>query len=228
MEASVASRRRSAHAAAIAAKQRRQRILLVGLLVVVVVVLAYEAPGLIHRVRGTSSSGSSVPTAVNSTPSRPRTLPKAFRRSEAADPFVTRSLSNGDSQVTASSAGRDPFAAPGSAAASRPAVANPLPEQIVIGRPTGRGSIHGWIVILASIPTDNGRASAVSFANEARRNGVDNVLVLNSSNRRPLRGGYWVVYSGPVSSLAAVNALAGRVHGRGYGSAYIRELLVYR
>ena len=52
--------------------------------------------------------------------------------------------------------------------------------------------------------------------------------MLNSSNRRPLRGGYWVVYTGPYATLSAVTSRAGSVHSQGYPTAYIRELIVYR
>ncbi len=125
--------------------------------------------------------------------------------------------------------GPDPFtgqsAASSSSAATSPAT---LPKQIVIGRPGGnRVAKRGWIVILASIPTNNGRGAAVRFARGARGN-VGGLSVLNSSNRRPLRGGYWVVYSGPYSTLAAVSRRAGSIHAAGYGSAYIRELITYR
>ena len=103
-----------------------------------------------------------------------------------------------------------------------------LPQRIVIGRPGGhRVAKRGWIVILASIPTRNGRGAALHFASGARRS-VGGLSVLNSSNRRPLRGGYWVVYTGPYSTLAAVSQRAGDVHAAGYRTAYIRELISYR
>ena len=98
----------------------------------------------------------------------------------------------------------------------------------MIGRPGGhRVAKRGWIVILASIPTRNGRPAALSFARGARRS-VGGLSVLNSSNRRPLRGGYWVVYSGPVLDAAAVSRRAGNIHAAGYRTAYIRELIAYR
>ncbi len=103
-----------------------------------------------------------------------------------------------------------------------------LPKQIVIGRPGGhRVAKRGWIVILASIPTNNGRGAASRFARSARGN-VGALSVLNSSNRRPLRGGYWVVYSGPYPTLAAVSRRAGDIHAAGYRTAYLRELIAYR
>lgn len=99
----------------------------------------------------------------------------------------------------------------------------------MIGTPGGgRHASHGWIVILASIPTGEGKGSATSFAAHARAKGITPVSVLNSSNRRPLRGGYWVVYTGPYATLNAVTSRAGSVHSQGYPTAYIRELIVYR
>jgi hypothetical protein len=99
----------------------------------------------------------------------------------------------------------------------------------VIGTPGG-GAVaeHGWIVILASIPTGEGRAAAESAAAAARRGGVGGVSILNSSKRKPLRGGYWVVYTGPFPSQGVANQNANHVHGRGYDSAYIRQLIVYK
>src|SRR5262249_39115513 len=117
--------------------------------------------------------------------------------------------------------------APAPAAQPTPAP-QPLPKQIVIGRPGGhRVATHGWIVILASIPTGSGRDAAVRFQRDARAN-VGALSVLNSSNRRPLRGGYWVVYPGPYPTLGAVSRRAGNVHAAGYRTAYIRELITYR
>jgi hypothetical protein len=106
--------------------------------------------------------------------------------------------------------------------------ARALPKQIVIGRPGGhRIATHGWIVILASIPTGSGRDAATRFARGAHAH-VGRLSILNSSHRRPLRGGYWVVYSGPYSTLPTVSLHAGRIHAAGYRTAYIRELVTYR
>jgi hypothetical protein len=137
---------------------------------------------------------------------------------------------------------RDPFASAGSSAApaapAAPATSTAgttstsvhiLPKQIVIGQPGGgRVASHGWIVILASVPTGQGHASAAQIAAKARNHGLTFVSILNSSNRLPLRGGYWVVYTGPYPSLSAVNSAAKRVHSSGFGDAYIRELVVYK
>ena len=58
--------------------------------------------------------------------------------------------------------------------------------------------------------------------------GIGDVSLLNSSNRRPLRGGYWVVYTGPYNTLAEVSAAANHVHSSGFATAYIRQLVVYK
>jgi hypothetical protein len=214
-------RRGSANNARIAAKQRRQKILVVVLVAVLAALLAYELPKILKR-----SSGSSV-AAV---PAAPAALtPRHVSRhggGTGADPFAPKALSNGDAHAV-SGGGPDPFTgSPGSSSSfARPAA---LPQRIVIGRPGGhRVAKRGWIVILASIPTRNGRGAALSFSRRARGS-VGGLSILNSSNRRPLRGGYWVVYTGPYKTLAAVSQHAGDIHAAGYRTAYIRELISYR
>jgi hypothetical protein len=218
--AAAVRRRGSANNARIAAKQRRQKVLVVVLAAVLAVLLAYEVPHLLKRSSGNTSAA--VPAApVQSTP-------KPVSRhggGSGADPFAVKSLPDGDAHAVAGG-GPDPFNASSSSSAATSTAA--LPSRIVIGTPGGhRVAKHGWIVILASIPTGNGRQAAQRFAHGARRS-VGGLSVLNSSNRRPLRGGYWVVYSGPYSTLAAVSRRAGNVHAAGYRSAYIRELITYQ
>ena len=223
MASAAATRRRgSANNARIAAKQRRQKILVAVLVAALAVILAWEVPNL--RARSSGSSSAAVPAAPAA--AAPRHVPRHVTGS-GADPFAPKSLSNGDANAV-SGGGPDPFTgSPGSSwSAKNSPVA--LPKQIVIGRPGGhRVAKRGWIVILASIPTRNGRSAALSFARGARRS-VGGVSVLNSSNRRPLRGGYWVVYKGPYSTLTAVSQRAGTIHAAGYRTAYIRELISYR
>ena len=214
-------RRGSANNARIAAKQRRQKILVVVLVAVLAALLAYELPKILKR-----SSGSTV-AAVPAAPaaSTPRHVSR-HGGGTGVDPFAPKALSNGDAHAV-SGGGPDPFTgSPGSSSSfARPAA---LPQRIVIGRPGGhRVAKRGWIVILASIPTRNGRGAALSFSRRARGY-VGGLSILNSSNRRPLRGGYWVVYTGPYSTLAAVSQRAGNIHAAGYRTAYIRELISYR
>jgi hypothetical protein len=89
-------------------------------------------------------------------------------------------------------------------------------------------TVQGWIVILASIPTAQGADAANAFAAKARKGGVGAVSVLNSSNSKPLRGGYWVVYTGPYNTLAQVSTAADTIHGSGFKTAYIRQLVMYK
>jgi hypothetical protein len=225
--AAAIRRRGSANNARIAAKQRRKTIALVVLAVVFVALLAFQLPRLLGGSDSTSSAA--VPAAPAASVPAPVSAHESKRVSgKGADPFAAKALPNGDAGAAAAG-GPDPFTAP--SAGSSPSVASApaaLPKRIVIGRPGGdRVAKRGWIVILASIPTGNGRGAALRFARGARGN-VGALSVLNSSNRRPLRGGYWVVYSGPQSTLAAVSRRAGDIHAAGYRTAYIRELVVYR
>jgi hypothetical protein len=237
---SSTKRANTAYAAAAAAKQRRQKIIAGVLGVVLLAVLAYEGPKLLKLVRGSKTVPVEVPTPV--VPQGPtglaqKNLLKSLERTAASDPFSQAVPVNDDPtprDVGPPPGYVDPFAGKSNAASAAqgptaPVISSPLPQTIVIGTPGGnRKAVHGWIVILASIPTGEGKGSATSFATKARSRGLGPVSVLNSSNRRPLRGGYWVVYTGPYTTLGAVTTRAGSVHSQGYPTAYIRQLIVYR
>jgi hypothetical protein len=233
MSSSVAQRRRSAYKAAAEAKQRRQKIFVIIGAVLFVAVMAYQVPKVLKSINSSSPKAAPVAAAPIAVVA-PLTLPKAFRGPAVNDPFATRGLSGGDPQVGPAVGGHDPFAQPATQSAAPPVTPTapaigPLPQKIVIGTPTKGGAVaRGWIVILASIPTREGKAAALAFARSARANGVSSVAVLNSSNRRPLRGGYWVVYTAPVPTLAEATQRAAGVHASGYSSAYLRELVVYK
>jgi hypothetical protein len=243
--ASRKSRQASAYAEKMRAKQKRQTILVVGLCVALIAVLAWELP---KEFKGSKHAAvATTPVITTPTPNNTQAAKTAFHALElqpAVDPFSTRASAlepaARDSETVPSGA-HDPFATPSSpAAATAPtpppttttttaSTTSPLPEQIVIGSPgSGRVAVHGWIVILASIPTGQGRAAAQKFATKAATAGIESTSILNSSHRRPLRGGYWVVYTGPYATLNEVSARAGRVHAQGYPTAYIRELIVYQ
>ena len=202
-------------------------MILVGVLAVVLAaLLAYEVPHLLKR-NSASSAAPAAPTAPSSTAASAHQATRLRGSGNGADPFAAKSLPNGDARAVPADPilSRAPAASSPSSAATSPAA---LPKQIVIGRPGGhRVAKHGWIVILASIPTRNGHGAALRFARGARGN-VGALSVLNSSNRRPLRGGYWVVYSGPYATLRTVSQRAGDIHAAGYRTAYIRELIAYR
>jgi hypothetical protein len=219
-------KRRGASGTKAAAKQRKQRIFVVVLVVVLGILLVFQVPRTLNLV----SKSDAPETAVQSVPAAPSAHPatKARGSGNGADPFALRGVSNGDTRVAPADA-PDPFMAPAAATHAAPSpVAAPLPQQIVIGRPGGhRVAKRGFIVILASIPTRNGRGDAIRFARQARHN-VGGLSILNSSHSRPLRGGYWVVYSGPYPTLDSVSKHAGGIHAAGYRTAYIRQLIAYK
>ena len=72
--------------------------------------------------------------------------------------------------------------------------------------------------VLASIRTRAGRTYAERFAARVRRNGLD-VSVLDSSNSKPLRSGYFVVFTGPYESRPQGQRSAAHVHAFGYRTA---------
>jgi hypothetical protein len=249
MAATSTVSRRGAKAAAAerAAKERRQLYIVIGLGVLLLLVLAYELPKLL----GGSSNKSSAPPATTTVPATPSVatatgssatsavqhaaLRRAMRQSPrdvfsgsvATAPDTLGSVPNPPGLHDPFASGSSPEGAVAPAAPKPPAPA--IKGTIVIGKPgAGTVAVHGWIVILASIPTARGEAAAKSFAASAKRAGVGSPSILNSSNRRPLRGGYWVVYTGPFSTLGEVNRNATTVHGRGFTSAYIRQLIVYK
>ena len=66
----------------------------------------------------------------------------------------------------------------------------------------------GWTIALASVPQTAGRAAALTRARTARRKGLPQVGVLDSSRYASLHPGYWIVFTGVYSSEAeATSAL---------------------
>jgi hypothetical protein len=217
----------------------------IGLVALLVVVLAFEVPKLMKAGGGTSSSSTAAPVVATTTavaPSgdqaaRSKALKAALKQSPR-DVFtaqVTGSPATLGSVATPPGL-HDPFAAPRSSQAAvvpvtpiAPPKTPQLPGKIVLGTPgAGKVAVAGWIVILASIPTDAGESSATSFAKSASKAGLGKISIINSSNRKPLRGGFWVVYTGPYASLPQVSSAADNVHKSGFTGAYIRELVVYK
>lgn len=216
-----------------------------GLCVLLVAVLAFELPKLL-KSSGSSSSSSSTPAVVTPPVATAPTADeaakakalKALMKQAPRDVFNAQTIG---SQTTLGSVAtppglHDPFASPSTSEAAvapvtplNPVKTPQLPGKIVLGTPgAGKVAVAGWIVILASIPTAAGQSSATSFAHTAAKSNVGSISVLNSSNRRPLRGGFWVVYTGPYTGLTEVSSAADKVHKSGFTSAYIRELVVYK
>jgi hypothetical protein len=244
MASSVASSRRARGAADTQAKERRQKIIVAVAGVLLVLLLAVQLPKLMSRGGSSSSPAASAPAA----PVTPAAVPdtsatqtaKAYRavlKQAPRDVFTARQLSAENTLgAVATPAGlHDPFAKPHTSQAAvapatqKPVTASPLPGTIIVGTPgAGKTTVQGWIVILASIPAAQGADAANSFAAQARKGGVGAVSVLNSSNSKLLRGGYWVVYTGPYNTLAEVSTAADTIHKSGFATAYIRQLVVYK
>jgi len=254
MSASTISRRRSnAQAEARAAKEKKQKIFLAAAGVLLVLLLIVELPKLMKSSGSSTSSTATTPStpavdtpaatgavvASAKTPTEIKQDTAAIKRMSAHDVFGRADAVGAQpafQNIPTPAGVRDPFEGTGTASSTSAlkkkvasaSVSAPLPAQIVIGKKTKNTVANkGWIVILASIPTSKGRASATSFVAKAEKKGITGLSILNSSNSKPLRGGYWVVYAGPFKSIAAVNTNANSVHQSGFGSAYVRQLVVY-
>jgi hypothetical protein len=239
---STAARRSRVAAQKQTAKQKRQVYLVAGLCVLLVVMLGLELPKILKSSSPPAAAPAAAPAVVPTAVAPAETAKssaalRAALKSAPRDVFVpTTSGSPTTLGSVATPPGlHDPFASPTTSdAAVAPVVSAPpkapqLPGKIVLGTPgAGKVAVSGWIVILASIPTAAGQSSATSFASQAEKAGIGPISILNSSNRRPLRGGFWVVYTGPYSSLIQVSSAADNVHKSGFSSAYIRELIVYK
>jgi hypothetical protein len=223
--ATIAQRRRGQ---AVAAKNKRKKIFAILGLCALVVLLAIQLPKTLDLLSSdTPAAGPVAAPDVQTTPTRSDLSPLArrlLRRPASTDPFLARSVGNGDpvpSEVSGPGGARDPFI-PVSAAEVL------APKRIVVGTPTsGATPTVGYIVVLASIRTTAGRAVAERIASKARRDNLGKVGVLDSSTRRPLRAGYYVAYIGPFRSASAVQDAANHAHALGYRTAYIRELVKY-
>lgn len=149
---------------------------------------------------GTTAAPSSVSTAV---------APPAVRTSHfvAKDPFVPQlSVTGGNTSSTTSAA---PSKGTSKGSSKQPAAA------------TGAAQ---YIVMVASVPLDEGRKAADAAAAHARGSGVTGVHVVDSSGYPTLRSGYYAVYAGPYRSLGAALQAEQSVRGKGYVSAYTRQL----
>jgi hypothetical protein len=238
----VAASRAKRRKTAAEQKARRQKIFVMVGFGVLALLLVIQGPKLLDALGADEPVAPPAPAHV--VPEKTPDERRAFRllpKGPGADPFVTRSLSDRDPDAATTVSGpngtRDPFAntsAPAQAAAPAAPAAEaapaPIAGQIVVGTPQSPNAVgeRGWIVILASIRTSAGKAYAERTASIARSRRVGPVSVLDSSSRKPLRAGYYVVYTGPFDSLAEVQRSSARVRSAGYRTAYVREILRYK
>ena len=87
--------------------------------------------------------------------------------------------------------------------------------------PAGKG---GWTVVLASLPTANGRAFALAQARAAEHSGLQAVGIIDSSKYASLHPGYYVLFSGVYTSFDDANTAATTAQSRGYRRAYPRRI----
>jgi hypothetical protein len=82
----------------------------------------------------------------------------------------------------------------------------------------------GWTIALAALPQTAGRAAALARVRTARKRGLPQVGVLDSSRYASLHPGYWIVFSGVYSSEAeATSALEDA--RRASGTAVVRHVV---
>ena len=82
----------------------------------------------------------------------------------------------------------------------------------------------GWTIALAALPQTAGRAAALARVRTARKKGLPQVGVLDSSRYASLHPGYWIVFSGVYSSEAeATSALEDA--RRASGTAVVRHVV---
>jgi hypothetical protein len=97
----------------------------------------------------------------------------------------------------------------------------PPPQNTVIPWPAGRS---GWTIVLDSLPSTNGRPTAVAEAKQAIHLGMKKVGVLDSSEFSSLHPGYLVVFFGIYNSEADAQSAIIDAHQHGYRAAYPRRI----
>ena len=83
---------------------------------------------------------------------------------------------------------------------------------------------RGWTIVLHSFPQSDGRDVATGRADEARRRGLRNVGVLDSSRFASLHPGYYVVFTGVFDSQAEASSALQRARAA-FPGAYQREIV---
>lgn len=106
-------------------------------------------------------------------------------------------------------------------ATTPPATTAPPPPPATIAWPAGR---RGWTIVLLSVPQASGRPAAEAKAAEARRSGLQDVGILNSSRFASLRPGYFVVFTGVFDSQPEATSALPRARSA-FPLAYGRQIV---
>lgn len=91
----------------------------------------------------------------------------------------------------------------------------------LISWPAGK---DGYTVVLKSVPHSQGRSEAEAEARRALNAGLPQAGVLNSSDYRTLRPGYYVAFSGVYDTEAQAESGLANARSRGFPLAYVREV----
>jgi hypothetical protein len=83
---------------------------------------------------------------------------------------------------------------------------------------------RGWTIVLLSLPQANGRNAATAKATEARKGGLRQVGVLDSSRYASLHPGYYVVFTGIYDTEAEASSALQRAKAV-FPTAYQREIV---
>jgi len=82
----------------------------------------------------------------------------------------------------------------------------------------------GYTLVLASVPQDTGRATAVQIAKRALSQGLPSVGILASEDFAGLHPGYLVVFSGAYSSNPEASRHLAEAETAGFSAAYARQV----
>ena len=83
---------------------------------------------------------------------------------------------------------------------------------------------NGYTLVLASVPRDNGRATALQIAKRALSQGLPEVGILDSEDFAGLHPGYFVVFSGVYASNADASNHLRQARAAGYAASYARQV----
>ena len=103
--------------------------------------------------------------------------------------------------------------------AKRPPPAGPTPTTL-----TKWTLPDGFTLVLASVPKDNGRATAVEVAKRALSQGLPSVGILDSKDFAGLHPGYFVVFSGAYPSNPEAAKHLSEATAAGFSAAYARQV----
>lgn len=168
------------------------------------------APALLGLLIAVVGTGAAIAISDDGEP--PAAVPTATGGSRTA-PETTSTLTAPEPTAPARTTAPPSTTAP-------PATSAP-PPPATLAWPPDR---EGWTIVLVSMPQSSGRETADERAAEARRGGIPDVGVLNSSRFASLHPGYFVVFSGIFDSQAEATSALPRARAA-FPLAYQRQIV---